>query len=246
MVEIQTVRDSLVPSVTGAGPEIATVAEAAEHAINRIVDAMNVRSDGRAIFGGGHATLDAVSAASTIRGDLDLLAAAATDPDALQQSVEAYFAAGGPFETTRTVPLPTEAPSFVTAGAREEWTISVADPSVRTALEGVGYAYALGQTSFDQSLVEAVLVDRLPAAVATSADGAIGLRESIGRFEADMQRAFDDVKRLGFDASRRRNELVGADPYLTATQLEQETTRLETIYTLTARLSRLNLAERLG
>ena len=40
-----------------------------------------------------------------------------------------------------------------------------------------------------------------------------------------------------------RNNLIGADPYEAAGQLEVVQTRLETLYAVTARTSRLNLTE---
>ncbi len=40
-----------------------------------------------------------------------------------------------------------------------------------------------------------------------------------------------------------RTELIGADPYDTATEMEAVQGQLETLYTVTARLSRLSLAD---
>ena len=43
-----------------------------------------------------------------------------------------------------------------------------------------------------------------------------------------------------------RNGLVAADPYDTATAIQAVQTQIETLYTLTARLSRLSLTDYLG
>ena len=40
----------------------------------------------------------------------------------------------------------------------------------------------------------------------------------------------------------QRSELIGADPYETAAALTERQTQLETLYALTARVSRLSLA----
>ena len=40
-----------------------------------------------------------------------------------------------------------------------------------------------------------------------------------------------------------RTDILAIDPYRTATELQSTETRLETLYTLTARLSRLSLSE---
>jgi len=69
----------------------------------------------------------------------------------------------------------------------------------------------------------------------------VALRGDIGMVEARIDTA--KVRNGAETASLEmaRSALIGADPFQTATQLQAVQTQLETFYTLTARLSQLNL-----
>ncbi|WP_284267036.1 flagellin, partial [Roseicyclus amphidinii] len=71
----------------------------------------------------------------------------------------------------------------------------------------------------------------------------IRLRSDLGQSEARIEeaRSATEAARAALELETAR--LTDADPYRTATDLKSVETRLEALYLLTARLSRLSLSE---
>lgn len=87
------------------------------------------------------------------------------------------------------------------------------------------------------------LAQRAGLSLLTSADERAHLQAHLGRHEAQLSAA---ETRNGAETSAldiARASILSVDPYEAASQLEATQTRLETIYALTARLSRLNLVD---
>ena len=245
--EIETLRDTFVPGVAGGtDPDPAVVRAASEAGLREIVAALNVAVDGRTVFAGGRADAAATADADTILADLDAIAAAATDEADLTARVRDYFLdPTGGFQASRVVP---GAPGSVSVRTGEasatDWTIGVTDERVLAMLEVVGQAAALTRSPFaGDGTARARYATGFAAPFAAASGEAIGLRAATGRIEGILDRAADALDATRADAMARRDKLIGADPYETATLLEQETARLETVYTLTARLSRLRLTD---
>ncbi|PQO24558.1 flagellar biosynthesis protein FlgL, partial [Rhodobacteraceae bacterium WD3A24] len=73
---------------------------------------------------------------------------------------------------------------------------------------------------------------------------ALGALEGrVGAAEARVERAAARNSAEATAMESARNDLVGRDPFETASALQETTARLEKIYTVTARLSRLSLLE---
>lgn len=71
----------------------------------------------------------------------------------------------------------------------------------------------------------------------------IRLRSDLGAGQARIEEARVTVETTRAGLELERGRLTEADPYRTATDLQALQTRLETLYVLTARLSRLTLTE---
>jgi len=68
-------------------------------------------------------------------------------------------------------------------------------------------------------------------------------RAAVGTVEAQIDKAAANnaAQRTAFEIAR--SEITAIDPFRTATELEAVSAQLETLYTLTARLSRLKLSD---
>ncbi len=71
----------------------------------------------------------------------------------------------------------------------------------------------------------------------------IEMRAHVGSVEAHVEQASARNAAETSALEIARSDMISADPYDTASALEAVTTQMETLYTLTARLSRLNFAD---
>jgi flagellar hook-associated protein 3 FlgL len=125
--------------------------------------------------------------------------------------------------------------------------LTAADPAIRDLLEGLALAalVAEGILAGDQ-VSRAALLKTSGEALLASGNDLATLRAEVGTAEAHIA---GTAARNSAEASAleiARGGLIAADPYDTASALEAVQTQIETLYTLTARLSRLSLTDYLG
>jgi len=80
-------------------------------------------------------------------------------------------------------------------------------------------------------------------ALIAGAGNLVQLRASVGSAEARVEEASARLSARETALEIARNDMSAADPYETASNLQEVQLQLETHYTLTARLSRLSLTE---
>lgn len=242
--ELDTLRDTLVPMVSGGSQvEPAAIAEAAETAFEKLVGFINVRQDEGAVFAGGRTDANAISDADTILTALRSTLTTATSPDEIRQLVEDFFDTGGVFETTYiTAGSPSSIDFRVQSDKTEEFALQASDRRFVDALQAVASLLTVSESRFADGPSGQLYTATIAAAeVATVQDGVISLAGETGRIEARLESASETLEASLLRAQQARNALIEADPYETATRIQDETARLETIYTLTAQLSRLRL-----
>lgn len=116
------------------------------------------------------------------------------------------------------------------------------DPALRDILRGLALAAMAAEpgTTREDGLL---LMQKAGAALTGAQQGLVWMRAAVGlqqQVAADAETA-NDTARTSLTLSR--NAIVAADPYEAATALEETQTRLESLYALTARLSRLSLTD---
>ena len=86
-----------------------------------------------------------------------------------------------------------------------------------------------------------LLLGEVTGGLFSAQDGITLLRANLGQAEARIEQATTRIESelSGFELAR--NSLLSVDPFETATELESVQSQLETIYTVTARTSRLSL-----
>lgn len=122
--------------------------------------------------------------------------------------------------------------------------VTANDPALRATLKGLLMGALLERGVLGgQPEARAGLARRAGENLAETAPDRAHLAARVGVAEAQIAAA--DVRNAAETSvlEMARNEMVGVDGYETATSLQEAQTRLETLYTLTARLSRLNLAD---
>ena len=229
----------------GPDPSPGQIALAATEALGRFEDAValvNTRDASRSIFAGAATDSDALAAPAVILGQLR----AAIGPidsmpgDAVAEAVRTWFAAPTGFAAAAWLGDTTMAgPVAAQRGQAIAVDTTALDPAIRKTFEGLALAVLAGEAT----AAGATLLGEAAASLTAAADGRALLAGRIGLTEA---RIADAAAQHGAEASAlaiRRNSLTEADPFATASALTNLQDRLETVYAVTARLSRLTLAD---
>lgn len=235
-----------LPSL-GPSPSPQTVENTGRDARARfgaVVGALNARDGARSLFAGAATGGPALSGADAMFASLQgaVAASGAASPEAVADAVRAWFEDPAGFATLGYRGSPSGI-GPVPLGSTGTTTIDVtaADPALRQTLAGLAiaaFAAEPGSAALRAGLLaEAQLT--LAGAVAARAE----MRGDLGRIEGRLQ---EGEVALGAEAAAlttARSGLVEADPYAAATALETAQTRIETLYAMTARVSRLTLAD---
>lgn len=253
----QTALDSLQSTVLSAGPEFLKTASTGEDTqlnvtfgnakrqLEQVISALNGRIGSQSLFAGAATDGPALSSADDILASLDAALAGLTSPSSVIAAAEAWFdTPGGGFETVAyTGSAAPRSGMDIAEGQREALTTTALDPAIRNTLRGFAVAALMDQglLSGDMTAQRAVLQDMGETLIGAT-DQVTTLRADIGfaqeRIETARVRSEAEVSGLRL----ARATLIEADPYETAMRLNQVQAQLETIYTVTARVSSLSLA----
>lgn len=125
-----------------------------------------------------------------------------------------------------------------------ELAVTATDPALRDLLKGLAMASLVAEGVLSASNAERSLLVRTAGERVLGADGTMAvLRARVGTVEGHVDQIA--VRNSAETTALRiaRNAIVAADPYETASALEAVTAQMETLYTLTARLSRLRFSD---
>lgn len=240
---------SLAPQLLGAATGgtatgVDVLAADARQRFDAAVAALNTRVGDRALFAGRATDGPALVPAGTILAALEGAVAGAAGPAAIEAAARAWFDDPAGFAATAYRGGDPLAPLPVAEGETVAIDVTAADPALRDTLRGLAMAALLDRGALAGQL--AARADLMRRAGETLAAGSaprselaarLGLAEA--RIEGARTRNAAETTALGI----ARTDLSTVDPYEAATRLEDTRQRLEAIYTLTARLSRLSLTE---
>ncbi len=216
-----------------------------ESAFVDTVHFLNTSFAGRSLFAGTAGDSPALAPARDILDALSRDLPAGLDAAGMSDAIDAWFAAGGGFDSVgylggNTIP----AAYNVGDGLDISLEITAQAPAIRQTLAGLAKGAMLASGVIGASPAEKLDVLRAAAStLAVSNTGLIDLSARVGVQEERAARGVSAAEAEQTAMSIARSELVSADPYETATRLEQAMAQLELIYSLTARLSRLTLAD---
>lgn len=200
---------------------------------------------GRYLFAGAATDTKPVSDAEVMLADLQAAVSGETTAAGIASVVDTWFGAGGTYETAHyfgsgsgLTPLRIGDNETLSVGS------SALDDRLRSALKGLALGALLERGPLDGNPGEQDELARLAGETMISAsDQVIDLRAETGSAENALQRA---EVRIGAEMSAlelTRNELLAVDPYEAASRLENTQSQLEVLYSVTARVSQLSLAD---
>ncbi len=247
--QVSDVGPTLLSAATSASPAMVSATTAdAKQKFESVVAALNTNSAGRYVFSGTATDTRPLASADEILLDLGTAIAGATGTTDIMAAVDTWFdapaGAGGFMDQAYvggTTPL---SPFRIGDGEAAQLSVTAADPRIRESLKGLAVAALISDGALAGNDTERARLTRAAGERVIAADGTLALvRASVGTTEGQLANAATRNSAEASALTLARNGLIAADPYDTASALEAVQTQLETLYTLTARLSRLSLTD---
>ena len=220
----------------------------ARQQLGTMVSALNLRVADRYALSGTATDTPPLVDAETILSALQGAVAGALTVEDIADAVTDWFDApaggGGFLDVAYQGATEDLAPFLLGEGESADIALTAADPRLRAAMAGVALA-ALLDTGLSEgdTLARSQIAERAGTLNLNAEAGLTALRAELGTSEARIEEA---ATRNSAEASAlqiARTTLIGADPYDSAAELEAVKTQLETLYTLTARVAQLSLAD---
>lgn len=234
----------LMASQSGSAMLLDTTGREAAAQFASAARALNTQLGGRTLFAGVQSDGPAMADPETILDALAAAAAGATSAADVEATIRAWFDAPGGFAAQAYLGGEALAAMPVSPDDRVDMGVTAADPALRDTLAGLAMAAMLDRGLPPGPLSErADLARRAGEALLQGSEARLNLAARIGAAEARIasaaQRNASEAMALGI----ARDGLLEADGLETASRLEAAQTRLETLFAVTARLSRLSLVD---
>ncbi|MGR3514757.1 MAG: flagellin [Paracoccaceae bacterium] len=229
------------------GATIVALGNEAKSVFASSVDALNVQIGGRSIFSGIATDQSALSPAETILAALEVELATAGAVTAVDAGsvLDVWFSPGGGYDTIGYQGSSGSDNSFRVSDSESVTPLETAQATaVRNVLSSLAFGALIERGLFAGDINEQAAVLRLAGEGLLGADEQlIEMQASLGRREGALERARVEVNNHSDALQIARSALIEVDPYEAATRLQQAEVRLQSMYTITGRLSRLSLAE---
>lgn len=223
----------------------ASVGASARVALGDMVSVLSTSVAGRTLFSGAAVDRAPLVSADEILSAVSAAVAGQTKAVDIADILESFFFdPGGSFET-----LIFQGAGISPGGAIDDFETGptlpdAADPAIRRHL----LATAMGALLDDQTLSlnrteTRALANQTMEMVESNGEAVTALQAGIGFGQELLEQR---TQRLSFEKDAlvlARNRLIGTDPFESASLLEETRHRLESLYAVTARVSRLSLLE---
>lgn len=236
----------LIVNETSFMSQIEVAGSGALAAFESAVQSLNMRSNERSMFGGNDLETNPLASADEILEALKLATAGLTEAGDISLAIDDWFdAPGGGFET---VGYQGDSVAFLqrplSMGQSVEIGIRADDDVLRDTLKAFATAAIAGDAQSTLNVeTRGTLQFQSGEDLLSVGSSLAGLQGRLGHIESQVEEA--SVRNASLESSYgiARNTFVSADPFETATRLQEVQIQLETQYSLTARLSRLSLTE---
>lgn len=225
---------------------IGTTAGDARGKFSAVIASLNTSVANRTLFGGAATDRPALATGDEMMAELVLATAGETTAAGIEAVVDAWFDdPGGGFETMGYLGSDDDMGPLQIAEGETVVTDVRADGQVmRDTLKGYALAGLIAEGALAGNGDEqADLITMAAERMLTAEDDLTDLRARIGSVEARVEdaQARNAAEAAAYELAR--TELVGADPYETATRFEAVYGQIETLYTATAKIASLTFTD---
>jgi len=239
--------------LAGTEPQ-STLIDAAGHdaysKFEQAVSALNSSIAGRSLFAGAQTDLAPLISGPDILAAVEAAVAGETTAQGIADAVNAWFTdPSGDYEVLAYQGATQGAgPVRLAEGQSLSLDITALDPAVREALAGLATGALLANRTTLGGDVDARsdLAEIAGIALLSAEGGLATLQAELGVAQERIELIETENATHASVLELARSDLIGVDPYHAATRLEALQAQLETLYTLTARVSRLSLADYLS
>lgn len=236
---------TLLTADAGGAVGLEVLAQEAQDTLSDMVGSLNSTIAGRALFGGDVSDRAPFAGARILLDELRTVLLAAPDAASIRAALDTFFdSPAGGFATTIYRGGASEASPYA-LGAGETVTLRIRgddaalrDQLKQTAMLSLVHDPALALGDGDR----AMLAQEAGTALLTGQNRLARLQAQLGFAEERIAQAESRIGTEITSLGMARNDLVSVDVAESATALEQVQSQLELLYTVTARASRLNLA----
>lgn len=224
---------------------LARLGQAGRQALTDTVAILGRTLAGQALFGGDLPDRAALAPAGAILSAAAAAVAGAASADEVVQRVRDVFDdPAGPFQTALYTGGAPVAPALPPDAGPVPELPTAADPALRRVMEGAvlaalaGDALTLPDIEMRRGIAARAIEQQAAAAIAVT-----GLQGRLGTVEEALSEGRARLLAERDALETARDGRIGVDPYEAASRLEETRARLETLFAVTARVSRLSLTE---
>jgi flagellar hook-associated protein 3 FlgL len=240
-----TLGASLLSASSSAAPSrLNAVASDARQQFETAVSLFNTQFGDRSLFAGVESANPALIGADSLLTAITGVVAGASSAADVETALDSWFDAPSGFAATAYTGGGSLAAMTIAPGETAQIDISAKDPTIAATLKGLAMAALLDQGLFAaQPQARQDLAKRAGLSLTENQTDRAHLMARLGTVQAQIDSAA--VRNGAESASLQlaRTTLVEADPYETALRLQEAESQLEKIFTITARMARLNLVD---
>jgi flagellar hook-associated protein 3 FlgL len=234
----------LAASSGNSAERVGSAAQEAVMRLNTVVAGLNTRFGDRTLFAGAAPNKPAMIGSEALLDLLQGVVAGATGFLDAETMLDDWFADPGGFEALAYLGGPAPSAVGIAAGETARLDVTAMDPAIRDMLKTLALPALITRGLLaGQPVAQAELAQRAGEQLMEGQSALADLRARLGTTEAQMGTAMTRNSAEASALEIARAELIGIDPFDTATRLEATQNRLETLYALTARMQRLHLVD---
>ena len=216
----------------------------AAHRLNTAMSALNTKLGERSLFSGQTTDRSAVASADTMLTALEtaVTAAGAVSSADVETAVNAWFSDPAGYAATVYQGGDVLRPVPVGPDQTAQIDVTANDPAILQTLKGLAMGALLSRGMLAGSdVARSDLAKRAGESLASAQTGIAQLGARLGTTQATVENAAtrNDAEKDVLQTARLN--LLSVDPYETAAKFQETQSQLQTLYTITARASRLSL-----
>lgn len=236
----------LLSSANSGNAELLTASsQAAEVAFEAVISALNTQVAGRTLLSGQSIDTAPLDPADDILAAAKTAVAGLTTASDISAALDTWFGTGGAFELDHYngAAMPASALT-IGEGVTIDEPLTAIDDDIKETLRGFVMATIVSENSnalpaSERALLAAVSAETLIGASA----GLIQQQGRVGTHQSTLETRLTEIGSERHAIEMARSAITAIDPYEAATELQNVESSLELLYTMTARLSRLNLSD---
>lgn len=238
-----TLSSSLLAAASSNSPSrINTLGFDASQRLHGAMAALNTRMGERSLFAGVATDNSAVADTETMMVALDAAIIGAISSADVETALDNWFSDPAGFEATVYQGGTALSPVPIGTDQQAQIDVTALDPAIVSMIKGLAMASLLQRGALAGSdVARADLAKRAGESLASSQTAFAELGARLGTAEASIVNVGVQNDAQKFALETARLGLLSVDPYETAAKLQEAQTQLETLFTITSRMSRLSL-----